>query len=244
MEIPVATATTEGVEALRVLLVEDEARLADSIARGLRQAAHAVDIADRLSTAREKLELGRYDAVILDVNLPDGSGFGLAADLRKRAVPVPILMLTARDSVEDRVAGLDSGADDYLVKPFAFDELLARLRALHRRQPESRPTLVEVADLSLDPSTRTVTRRGTPVELTTTEYALLEYLARHVGQVCGRAAISAAVWDENYDPFSNIIDVYVSRLRRKIDQPGLVPLIHTIRGAGYSLDAARGARQG
>jgi len=239
-----ATATTEGTGTLRVLLVEDEARLADSIARGLRQASHAVDVADRLSTARAKLEMDRYDAVILDVNLPDGSGFGLAADLRKRAVPVPILMLTARDSVEDRVTGLDSGADDYLVKPFSFEELLARLRALHRRQPESRPTLLEVADLALDPASRTVTRRGLPVELTTTEYALLEYLARHVGQVCGRAAISAAVWDENYDPFSNIIDVYVSRLRRKIDQPGLVALLHTVRGAGYTLDPQRGSKAG
>jgi two-component system copper resistance phosphate regulon response regulator CusR len=186
----------------------------------------------------------RYDAVILDVNLPDGSGFGLAAELRKRAVPVPILMLTARDSVEDRVTGLDSGADDYLVKPFSFEELLARLRALHRRQPESRPTLIEVADLALDPASRTVTRRAVPVELTTTEYSLLEYLARHAGQVCGRAAISAAVWDENYDPFSNIIDVYVSRLRRKIDQPGMTPMIHTVRGAGYTLDPARNSRHG
>lgn len=239
-----ATATTEGTGTLRVLLVEDEARLADSIARGLRQASHAVDVADRLSTARTKLDMERYDAVILDVNLPDGSGFGLAAELRKRAVPVPILMLTARDSVEDRVSGLDSGADDYLVKPFSFEELLARLRALHRRQPESRPTLIEVGELILDPASRTVTRRGAPIELTTTEYSLLEYLARHVGQVCGRAAISAAVWDENYDPFSNIIDVYVSRLRRKIDQPGMTPMIHTVRGAGYTLDPARTSRHG
>lgn len=229
---------------MRLLLVEDEARLAETIARGLRQAAHAVDVADRIASARTKLEMERYDAVILDVNLPDGSGFGLAAELRKRAVPVPILMLTARDTVDDRVAGLDSGADDYLVKPFAFDELLARLRALQRRQPESRPTLIEVADLVVDPAARVITRRGRPVELTTTEYALIEYLARHVGQVCGRAAISAAVWDENYDPFSNIIDVYVSRLRRKVDQPGMTPLIHTVRGAGYTLDPAKGARQG
>jgi two-component system copper resistance phosphate regulon response regulator CusR len=226
---------------LRVLLVEDEVRLAESIARGLRQAAHAVDMAESLAAAREKLELERYDAVILDVNLPDGSGFALAAELRRQAVPVPILMLTSRDSVEDRVAGLDSGADDYLVKPFAFDELLARLRALQRRAPESRPAVLEVADLVLDPATRNVTRAGTPMELTTTEFALLEFLLRHAGQVCGRAAISAAVWDENYDPFSNIIDVYVSRLRRKIDQAGLVPLIHTVRGAGYTLDPARGA---
>ncbi len=234
--------TTEGVDELRVLLVEDEARLSESLARGLREAAHAVDTAGTVAAARQKLDLEHYDAVILDVNLPDGTGFGLAAELRKRAVPVPILMLTARDTVEDRVLGLDSGADDYLVKPFAFEELVARLRALHRRAPDSRPPQVTVADLVVDPAGRTVTRAGRPIELTTTEYALLEYLARHAGQVCSRAAISAAVWDENYDPFSNIIDVYVSRLRRKIDQPGLTPLIHTVRGAGYSLDPARGQR--
>jgi len=239
------TATAiEGADQLRVLLVEDEHRLAESLARGLREAAHAVDVADTLASAREKLELERYDTVILDVNLPDGSGFGLAAELRKRAIPVPILMLTARDTVEDRVAGLDSGADDYLVKPFAFEELVARLRALQRRAPESRPTRITVADLVVDPAARTVTRAGRPIEMTTTEYALLEYLARQAGQVCGRAAISSAVWDENYDPFSNIIDVYVSRIRRKIDQPGLTPLIHTVRGAGYSLDPTRGGRTG
>lgn len=236
--------TIEGADHLRVLLVEDEHRLAESLARGLRETAHAVDVADTLASARLKLELERYDAVILDVNLPDGSGFGLAAELRKRAIPVPILMLTARDTVEDRVAGLDSGADDYLVKPFAFEELVARLRALQRRAPESRPTRIVVADLVVDPAARTVTRAGRTIEMTTTEYALLEYLARQAGQVCGRAAISGAVWDENYDPFSNIIDVYVSRIRRKIDQPGLTPLIHTVRGAGYSLDPTRGGRTG
>jgi len=236
--------TTEATATMRVLLVEDEERLADNLARGLRQASHAVDIAPRLADARQKLELERYDAVILDVNMPDGSGFGLAAEIRKRSIPVPILMLTARDTVEDRVAGLDSGADDYLVKPFAFEELLARLRALQRRAPDTRPPVLTITDLTIDPSTRKVNRAGLPVELTTTEYSLLEYLARHTGEVCGRAAISAAVWDENYDPFSNIIDVYVSRLRRKVDLPGRIPLIHTIRGAGYSLDPNRGARPG
>lgn len=225
---------------MRILLVEDEPRLAESIARGLRQASHAVDQADRLATAREKLEVERYDAVVLDVNLPDGSGFDLAAELRQRAVPLPILMLTARDSVEDRVAGLDSGADDYLLKPFAFEELLARLRALQRRHPEPRPARLVIADLELDPAPRNATRHGVPLELTTTEYALLEYLVRRAGVVCGRSEISAAVWDENYDPFSNIIDVYVSRLRRKVDAAGLVPLIHTVRGAGYTLDPSRG----
>ena len=227
---------------MRVLVVEDEAKLADSLARGLRQAAHAVDTVGRLADARSKLELERYDAVILDVNMPDGSGFDLAGELRRRSQPVPILMLTARDTVEDRVQGLDSGADDYLVKPFAFDELLARLRALQRRAPESRAPMLELADLMVDPSSRTARRGGQPLELTTTEFALLEYLVRHAGEVCGRAAISQAVWDENYDPFSNIIDVYVSRLRRKVDTPGLVPLIHTVRGAGYTLAAGRGPR--
>jgi DNA-binding response OmpR family regulator len=227
---------------MRVLLVEDEARLAESIARGLRQAAHAVDITDRAQAARDKLRLEHYDAVVLDVNLPDGSGFDLATELRQHAVGVPILMLTARDSIEDRVKGLDSGADDYLVKPFAFDELLARLRALQRRAPEPRPSVVQIADLVVDPATRTATRAGVPIELTTTEFGLLYFLTTHAGEVCGRAAISAAVWDENYDPFSNIIDVYVSRLRRKVDLPGLVPLLHTVRGAGYTLDLARGAR--
>ncbi|HTS89232.1 MAG TPA: response regulator transcription factor [Gemmatimonadales bacterium] len=234
----------ERTGALRILLVEDEGRLADSMARGLRQASHAVDVASRLSEAREKLSVERYDAIILDINLPDGSGFTLTEELRLRSVRTPILMLTARDAVEDRVLGLDSGADDYMVKPFAFDELLARLRALQRRAPESRPVAYQIADLALDPATRTVTRAGQAIELTTTEYALVDYLARHAGEVCGRSAISAAVWDENYDPFSNIIDVYVSRLRRKIDQPGLVPLLHTVRGAGYTLDPGRGARGG
>ena len=226
---------------VRVLLVEDEARLAETVARGLRQAAHAVDVADRLGTAREKLRAERYDVLVLDVNLPDGSGFDLVSELRRADNATPVLLLTARDGVNDRVSGLDRGADDYLVKPFAFEELLARLRALQRRAPESRPPLLELGDLVLDPAGRSASRAGTPIELTTTEYALLEYFVRHPGAVLSRAAISAAVWDENYDPFSNVIDVYVMRLRRKIDRAGLVPLIHTIRGAGYTLDPARGA---
>lgn len=229
---------------MRVLLVEDEARLAETLSRGLRESAHAVDVAGSLAEARRKLELEPYEAIVLDVNLPDGSGFTLAAELRRRQVSTPILLLTARDTVEDRVTGLDSGADDYLVKPFAFEELLARLRALQRRAPDARPTRLQVADLLVDPATRTATRAGRTIELTTTEYALLDYLVRQAGQVCGRAAISGAVWDENYDPFSNIIDVYISRIRRKVDLPGMIPLIHTVRGAGYSLDPGRGGRGG
>lgn len=226
---------------MRLLLVEDEGRLAESLARGLRHAAHAVDVAASLAEARRKARLESYDAILLDLGLPDGSGLQLAREPRAAGAAMPILVLTARDAVPDRVTGLDAGADDYLVKPVALDEVLARLRALGRRAPLVRPDSVTVADLVVDPASRTASRAGAPIPLTTTEYALLEHLARHAGQVLGRAEISAHVWDEHYDPASNVIDVYVARLRRKVDRPGLVPLLHTIRGAGYTLDPARGA---
>ena len=225
---------------MRILVVEDESALAASLAKGLRQAAHAVDLAATLAEARVRMAMERYDGVLLDLGLPDGSGLALAREIRSRGDRVPILVLTARDSVSDRVAGLDAGADDYVVKPFALEEVLARLRALERRAPDFRATVITVADLQVDPSTRSAIRAGTPIQLTTTEYALLEFLARHAGSVLGRAEISAHVWDENYDPFSNVIDVYVARLRKKVDLPGLVPLLHTVRGAGYALDPARG----
>jgi DNA-binding response OmpR family regulator len=225
---------------MRILVVEDESALAASLAKGLRQAAHAVDLAPTLAEARVRMAMERYDGVLLDLGLPDGSGLVLAREIRSRGDRVPILVLTARDSVRDRVAGLDAGADDYVVKPFALEEVLARLRALERRAPDFRATVITVADLQVDPSTRSAIRAGTPIPLTTTEYALLEFLARHAGSVLGRAEISAHVWDENYDPFSNVIDVYVARLRKKVDLPGLVPLLHTVRGAGYALDPARG----
>jgi len=198
-------------------------------------------VASTLADARTKLALESYDAVVLDLGLPDGSGLTLAREIRSRGDRVPILVLTARDGVSDRVAGLDAGADDYVVKPFALEEVLARLRALERRAPELRPTVITVADLRVDPAARSAERAGTPIPLTTTEYALLEYLARPAGSVLGRAEISAHVWDENYDPFSNVIDVYMARLRKKVDAPGLVPLLHTVRGAGYTLDPGRGA---
>jgi DNA-binding response OmpR family regulator len=225
---------------MRILVVEDESALAASLAKGLRQAAHAVDLAPTLAEARARMAMEQYDGVLLDLGLPDGSGLALAREIRSRGDRVPILVLTARDSVRDRVAGLDAGADDYVVKPFALEEVLARLRALERRAPDFRATVITVADLQVDPSTRSAIRAGTPIPLTTTEYALLEFLARHAGSVLGRAEISAHVWDENYDPFSNVIDVYVARLRRKVDLPGLVPLLHTVRGAGYALDPERG----
>ena len=180
-----------------------------------------------------------YDALVLDLGLPDGSGLTLARELREAGSRVPILMLTARDTVPDRVRGLDHGADDYLVKPFALEELLARLRALERRAPELRPAELAVADLRIDPAARSARRGEQEIPLTTTEYALLEFLARHSGTVLGRAQISAHVWDENYDPLSNVIDVYVARLRKKVDLPGMPPLLHTVRGAGYTLDPHR-----
>ncbi len=224
---------------MRILVVEDEAALADALARGLRHAAHAVDVAHTLAAARTRLALESYDAMVLDLGLPDGSGLTLAHDLRTGGSPLPILILTARDTVPDRVRGLDHGADDYLIKPFALDELLARLRALERRAPELRPTVIAVADLRIDPAARSASRDGRDIPLTTTEYALLEFLARHAGEVLGRAQISAHVWDENYDPLSNIIDVYMARLRKKVDGPGAAQLLHTVRGAGYTLDPER-----
>jgi DNA-binding response OmpR family regulator len=224
---------------MRILVVEDEAGLSDALGRGLRHAAHAVDVAATLAAARSKVALETYDALILDIGLPDGSGLTLARELREAGSRVPILMLTARDTIPDRVRGLDHGADDYLVKPFALEELLARLRALERRAPELRPAELAVADLRIDPATRSARRGRREIPLTTTEYALLEFLARHAGTILGRAQISAHVWDENYDPLSNVIDVYVARLRKKVDLPGMPALLHTVRGAGYTLDPDR-----
>jgi len=220
---------------MRLLVIEDEPRLAASLAKGLREAAHAVDVAGSIGEARTKLAGDPYDAILLDIGLPDGSGFRLAQELRAEGLETPILIITARDSVEDRVRGLDLGADDYLVKPFALEELLARLRAVTRRTPQIRPDVLMVSDLEVDTRGR-IARRGTrSIELTTTEYALLEFLARHPGEVLTRSQITAALWDERHEPGSNIIDVYVGRLRKKIDLPQEEPLLHTMRGSGYSL---------
>jgi DNA-binding response OmpR family regulator len=220
---------------MRLLVIEDEPRLAASLAKGLREAAHAVDVSGGVADARGKLAGDLYDAILLDIGLPDGSGFRLAQELRTEGLETPILIITARDSVEDRVRGLDLGADDYLVKPFALEELLARLRAVTRRTPQIRPDILMVSDLEVDTRGR-IARRGTrSIDLTTTEYALLEFLARHPGEVLSRTQITAALWDERHEPGSNIIDVYVGRIRKKIDLPGEVPLLHTMRGSGYSL---------
>lgn len=220
---------------MRLLLVEDEARVARFVARGLRGASYAVDEAGDGAAALYLASINVYDAVILDVMLPGSDGFTVCRELRASGVGVPVLMLTARDAVEDRIAGLDGGADDYLTKPFAFGELLARLRALLRRGGELRDEKITIADLIIDIRARRVWRAGREVRLTTKEYAFLEYLARERGRVVGREEIAHHVWDESFDPFTNLIEVYVNRLRRKIDDGAGVPLIHTRRGAGYIL---------
>jgi len=225
---------------MRLLLVEDAERLADATARGLRSHGHAVDLAHTLAAARRQIRLESYDVLLLDLGLPDGDGTTLLAELRDEGATTPVIVLTARDGIEDRVAGLDLGADDYLVKPFALAELEARLRAIARRTPEWRPDPIEIDTLRIDPATRRAWRDEQELSLTTTEFALLEFLARHVGEVLGRQRISEKVWDAHYDPTSNIIDVYIARLRRKLDTDAARPLLHTIRGAGYSLDPARG----
>jgi two-component system copper resistance phosphate regulon response regulator CusR len=223
---------------MRLLLVEDDARIARFVAKGLREQAYAVDVAVTGDDALYQAAVNTYDLVILDVMIPGRDGFAVCRELRKGGQRMPILMLTARDAVEDRIAGLDHGADDYLTKPFEFRELLARLRALLRRSGELRPAKITVADLVLDTGAQTATRAGRSVTLTTKEYALLEYLARNAGRVVGRADIAEHVWDETFDPFSNLIEVYINRVRRKIDADSPKPLLQTRRGAGYVLGTA------
>jgi two-component system copper resistance phosphate regulon response regulator CusR len=221
---------------VRILLVEDEPSAARFIAKGLREAKHAVDIAtDGIAASRQSQE-NDYDAVILDVMLPGKDGLAVCRDLRAAGSDVPVLMLTARDAVEARVQGLDAGADDYLTKPFDFRELLARVRALTRRDRRPlAPERIEVGPLAIDVAGQRVWVDGRELELTSREYALLEYLARRAGEVVGRADIAEHVWDENYDPFSNVVDVYVQRLRRKVDTADGPSLIRTRRGQGYQL---------
>ena len=221
---------------MRILLVEDEPSAARFIAKGLREAKHAVDIATDGIAASRQCQENDYDAVILDVMLPGKDGLAVCRDLRAAGSDVPVLMLTARDAVEARVQGLDAGADDYLTKPFDFRELLARVRALTRRDRRPlAPERIEVGPLAIDVAGQRVWVDGRELELTSREYALLEYLARRAGEVVGRADIAEHVWDENYDPFSNVVDVYVQRLRRKVDTGDGPSLIRTRRGQGYQL---------
>jgi DNA-binding response OmpR family regulator len=227
-----------GPTIMRVLLVEDEPNAALVLARGLREQAYAVDVAVDGAAAIFQAGTTDYDAVILDVMLPRKDGFTVCRTIREAGCAVPILMVTARDAIEARIEGLDCGADDYLVKPFDFGELLARLRALIRRgrQPLLPQRLI-VGPLTLDTRGRRVLVRERDVALTAKEYALLEYLARRAGEVVSRGDIAEHVWDEHYDPVSNVVDVYVQRLRRKIDRTGAESLIRTRRGEGYQLVA-------
>ncbi|HMF54882.1 MAG TPA: response regulator transcription factor, partial [Pyrinomonadaceae bacterium] len=213
------------------------ARIARFISKGLREQTYAVDVIADGEDALYKAAINDYDAVILDVLIPGRDGFEVCRELRASGSGVPVLMLTARDAVEDRVRGLDTGADDYLTKPFEVAELLARLRALLRRGTTVRPATIMIADLVIDTRPHRVTRAGRKIELTAKEYALLEYLAREEGRVLTRAEIAEHVWDENFDPFSNLIDVNINRLRRKVDDGFSVQLIHTRRGEGYMLAA-------
>jgi two-component system copper resistance phosphate regulon response regulator CusR len=222
---------------MRVLLVEDEARLAAFLAKGLREHSFAVDIAGDGEAALYYAAVNEYDLVILDIMLPVKDGFAVCKELRTEGFRQPILMLTARDSVNDRVTGLDSGADDYLSKPFDFKELLARMRALLRRPREVLPPVIRVADLTLDTSNHAVNRAGRNISLTAKEYALLEFLVLKRNRVVNREQIAQHVWDDSFDPCSNIIDVYVRRLRSKIDEGFSTCLIHTRRGEGYMLAA-------
>ena len=220
---------------MRVLLVEDEPQVARFITKGLREQSFAVDVAEDGEQALFQAEISDYDVMILDVMLPKIDGFAVCKQLRQRAFRAPILMLTARDGIEDQVEGLNAGADDYLPKPFDFRVLLARLHALLRRAAQVRPNVIQVADLVLNTLNHTASRSGQEIRLTAKEYALLEFLMLNSRQVLGRAAIAEHVWDENFDAFTNLIDVYIKRLRRKVDQGFPQALIHTRRGEGYML---------
>ncbi len=223
---------------MRILLVEDEPSAARMMAKGLREQAYAVDIATDGELALYQTSINDYDLIILDVMLPGKSGFTVCREMRADGLTVPVLMLTARDTIEDRVEGLDTGADDYLTKPFDFRELLAHIRALLRRGQALQPAILTFHDLEIDTRGRLVKRGKRSINLTAKEYALLEYFMRHAGAVVTRAEIAEHVWDETFDPFSNLIEVYVQRLRRKIDDGHAAKLLHTRRGEGYALALA------
>jgi two-component system OmpR family response regulator len=220
---------------MRLLLVEDDAKMAALVRRGLTENGTAIDIAAKGEDALWLARAHDYDAIVLDVMLPGLDGFATCASLRARGVWAPVLMLTARDAVEDRVAGLDAGADDYLIKPFSLAELRARLRALVRRGGAERPTLLEVGDLRLDPATQEVWRGDVPINLSTKEYALLELFMRRPGEVISRYELLEHGWDMGYDNRSNVITVYIRYLREKVDRPFGRQSIETVHGAGYRL---------
>jgi DNA-binding response OmpR family regulator len=220
---------------MRVLLIEDDRKAARLLAKGLQEEGFVVDVAPTGEDGEERATVNEYDLIVLDWLLPGKDGLAVCRALRVSGSSTPILMLTARDSVADRVSGLSTGADDYLTKPFAFAELLARIRALLRRSRVAQPAVLRVADLTLDPATRRVIRGSGRVTLTPTEYGILEVLMRNPGEVVSRTRLAERVWDEASEVLDNLVDVHVSHLRKKIDREASVPLIHTIRGVGYRL---------
>ena len=228
---------------MRILVVEDNRRLNQSLKTSLAEDGYAVDSAFTGPEGEDLAELTAYDAIILDVMLPGKDGMAVCRDLRQRRVHTPILMLTARDTVDDRVEGLDSGADDYLIKPFSIRELRARLRALMRRDSPEKSGVLEVGDLTLDPAAHKVERGGQPVELTAKEFALLEYFMRSPNRLVTREMIEAHIWNYDFEGTSNVVDVYIRRLRRKIDDPYEVKLFETVRGSGYRLVNPDGVRR-
>jgi len=223
---------------MRVLLIDDDRKLTRLLARALEEEDLTVDVAYTAASGDRMAGAGPYDVIVLDWMLPDRDGITVCRALRERGITVPVLILSARVSPEDRVAGLNAGADDYLTKPFEFDELLARLHALRRRSSRTRDTVLRVADLTLDPRSHRVTRRGLTINLTPKEYAILEVLMRQAGEVVTRARLGERVWESEQDSLTNLVDVHVSHLRRKVDGRGGAPLIHTIRGRGYLVGPA------
>jgi DNA-binding response OmpR family regulator len=220
---------------MKILLIEDDARTAGALRSGLKEEGYVVDVAGSGEEGEELADVNTYHVIILDWYLPGKDGLTVCRDLRRAGIGAPILMLTARDALADRVAGLDTGVDDYMTKPFAFAELLARLRALLRRGASPRPSVLMFEDLRLDPATHRVRRGDRPVQLTIKEYQILELLMRRPGEVVWRAEVEEAVWAEATEVTSNAVDVHISHLRRKIDRPGEPRLLHTVRGRGYLL---------
>lgn len=226
---------------MRLLLVEDNRRLSNSLKASLEDDGYAVDVAFDGVEGQELAETTHYDLIILDIMLPQRDGLEVCRALRKQRINIPIIMLTARDTIDDRVSGLDSGADDYLIKPFAINELRARLRALLRRESSDKTGLLSISDLTLDPGNHYVTRAGIQIELTAKEFALLEYLMRNPNRLITREMAENHVWSYNYDGASNVVDVFVRRIRRKIDEPFPVKLLETVRGVGYRLHKPTGS---
>lgn len=221
---------------MRILVVEDDKKVGAFLQRGLREEQYAVDLCRDGAEAVYEAQTHSYDVIILDIMLPGKDGFSVCRELREHSVLTPILMLTAKDSLDDKIIGLSEGADDYLTKPFSFEELLARIRALLRRSQDYKTGVLKVGDLTLDPLRRVVNRAGKTILLTGKEYALLEYLMRNRGRVVSQSMIIEHVWDRNYEGTSNVVNVYISHLREKIDKKGKVKLIKTLRGHGYKID--------